>query len=77
MSREDIGAALTAYGRAADAYVRRIKGTGLGLPVTKAIIARHGGQMAIDSVPGKGTTVTCWFPPERLITKVASETVGS
>ena len=75
MSPEDIGAALTAYGRAADAYVRRIEGTGLGLPMTKAIIARHNGQVAIDSLPSRGTTVTCWLPPERVIDKVETEVV--
>jgi PAS domain S-box-containing protein len=77
MSDVDIDAALTAYGRAADPTVRRIEGTGLGLPVTKAIIARHDGRMAIDSQPGRGTTVTCWLPPERLVAKVAGETVVS
>ncbi len=77
MNDEDIDAALTAYDRAADPTVRRIEGTDLGLPVAKAIIARHGGQMAIESQPGRGTTVTCWLPPERLVAKVASATVFS
>jgi signal transduction histidine kinase len=33
-------------------------GTGLGLPVVKQIIELHGGSIAIDSEPGKGTRVT-------------------
>ena len=34
-----------------------IKGTGLGLAICKGIAAAHGGQMTIESAPGKGTTV--------------------
>ncbi len=34
-------------------------GSGLGLAIVKAIIEAHGGQVGIDSTPGKGTSV--WF----------------
>ncbi len=34
-----------------------IQGTGLGLAICKGIAAAHGGQMVIESSPGKGTTV--------------------
>jgi signal transduction histidine kinase len=34
-----------------------IQGTGLGLAICKGIAAAHGGQMTIESAPGKGTTV--------------------
>ena len=34
-----------------------IQGTGLGLAICKGIAAAHGGQMTIESSPGKGTTV--------------------
>jgi signal transduction histidine kinase len=33
-------------------------GTGLGLPTVKQIVEMHGGEIAIDSAPGKGTRVT-------------------
>lgn len=38
------------------------KGTGLGLAVSQGIIARHGGQILVDSQPGQGTTFTVVLP---------------
>lgn len=35
---------------------------GLGLPICKAIIERHGGTIAVASAPGTGTTVTVTLP---------------
>ena len=37
-------------------------GTGLGLSVSSGIVRDHGGTMAFDSTPGKGTTVTVRLP---------------
>lgn len=37
-------------------------GTGLGLSMVKNFIELHGGKVALDSVFGKGTTVTCFVP---------------
>ncbi len=41
--------------------------TGLGLPLTKALIELHGGTLDLHSEVGKGTTVTLWFPAERIV----------
>jgi GAF domain-containing protein len=38
------------------------KSTGLGLSVNYGIIRAHGGTMAIDSAPGRGTTVSLTLP---------------
>ncbi len=38
------------------------KGTGLGLSMAKGFAEQSGGDFAIESAPGKGTTVTLWFP---------------
>ncbi len=38
------------------------KGTGLGLSVTFGIVSRHGGQIQVDSAPGKGTAIELRFP---------------
>lgn len=37
-------------------------GTGLGLPIVKAIMDLHKGSVALQSTPGEGTTVTLKFP---------------
>jgi polar amino acid transport system substrate-binding protein len=37
-------------------------GTGLGLSVTSAIVEQHGGSLAHESSPGKGTTATVVLP---------------
>ncbi len=40
-------------------------GSGLGLPLVYGFVQRHRGHMAIESAPGKGTTVRIWLPAER------------
>jgi PAS domain S-box-containing protein len=38
------------------------KGTGLGLAAVHAMITQAGGQVSVDTAPGRGTTLTLWFP---------------
>jgi two-component system OmpR family sensor kinase len=37
-------------------------GSGLGLAIVQAIARAHGGEAALDSVPGHGTRVRIWLP---------------
>jgi signal transduction histidine kinase len=39
-------------------------GTGLGLPITKAIVEAHGGTILVVSEVGKGTTFEVKLPSE-------------
>lgn len=45
---------------------RKHEGTGLGLPLCKALVEAHGGQLELRRGPHKGTVATVRFPPERL-----------
>ena len=38
------------------------RGTGLGLSIVHTIVRRHEGAIELQSQPGTGTTVTCFFP---------------
>jgi len=42
-------------------------GTGLGLAIVKHVLARHGGALKIESIPGKGSTFSAQLPGDRLI----------
>ena len=43
-------------------YTTREKGTGLGLPLARKVIERHGGSIEIQSEPGEGTRVEILLP---------------
>jgi signal transduction histidine kinase len=38
-------------------------GTGLGMPLTQQILQEHGGAIACESAPGKGTRFLLSLPP--------------
>jgi two-component system phosphate regulon sensor histidine kinase PhoR len=48
---------------------RKLGGSGLGLAIVKHALQRHGGHLEIASQEGKGSTFTCHFPPERVMSR--------
>ena len=62
MAAADIELARKPYGRVELPPELAQEGTGLGLPIVERILAGHGGQVEIDSAPGKGTRVSLHLP---------------
>ncbi|GAB3763845.1 hypothetical protein FB382_001086 [Nocardioides ginsengisegetis] len=52
--------------RSSTAQARAIQGTGLGLSIVAAIVAAHGGRIAVESAHLEGTTFTVLLPLKRL-----------
>ncbi|MBF0391060.1 MAG: PAS domain S-box protein [Alphaproteobacteria bacterium] len=73
MSPEGLEKALTPFGQVDSALSRRYDGTGLGLPLTKAFVELHDGELTIDSAPGAGTTVRVRLPPSRVVASLSKE----
>jgi signal transduction histidine kinase/CheY-like chemotaxis protein len=44
---------------------KRVKGTGLGLPLSRSLAELLGGELTIESVPGQGSVFTLSIPPQR------------
>ncbi|WP_439814777.1 ATP-binding protein [Zavarzinia sp. CC-PAN008] len=64
---EDIPRALERFGQVDRGTPDlRNKGTGLGLPLSKALMELHGGTLVLESRLGAGTCVTLTFPRERV-----------
>ena len=49
------------------------RGTGLGLSLVRSFVELHGGVVSLNSVVGRGTTVTCVFPADRGAQRNAAE----
>jgi signal transduction histidine kinase len=62
----DLERALAPFSQVDNAQQRNHDGTGLGLPISRALAELHGGSLEIESEPGLGTTVTVRLPSERL-----------
>jgi len=45
---------------------RETGGTGLGLAIVKHVAQRHGAELSIESYPGKGSTFSLTFAPQRV-----------
>ncbi|MDP6346007.1 MAG: PAS domain S-box protein [Alphaproteobacteria bacterium] len=66
IAEHDIPKALSTFGQIDGALNRTHQGTGLGLPLAKALAESHQGGLTIASQPGQGTTAQIWFPAERI-----------
>ena len=62
MTEDEIRIALTPFGQVDGTRSRWREGTGLGLPIAKALVELHGGRLEIRSIKSKGTEVAVILP---------------
>lgn len=62
MSPDEIAIALTPFGQVDGSRTRWREGTGLGLPIARALVDLHGGRIDIQSTKGAGTVVSVMLP---------------
>jgi signal transduction histidine kinase len=62
MTEQEIALALEPFRQARKLSRRPREGSGLGLPLAKALVESHGGMLMIDSEPGVGTRITLLLP---------------
>lgn len=70
MTEDEIHVALTPFGQVDGSLTRWREGTGLGLPIARALVELHGGTVQIKSVKSKGTEVSIVLPGRHQVSVV-------
>jgi len=66
MDDEELKVAFSPYGQIDSKIARQHQGTGLGLPISRALAELHGGTLTAESRKGSGTTLTFRLPAARI-----------
>jgi two-component system, cell cycle sensor histidine kinase PleC len=70
IAEEEIPIVLSAFGQGSIAIKSAEQGTGLGLPIVQAILAKHDGEFILKSKLREGTEVIAILPPRRVLQSV-------
>ena len=62
MKEEDLGKLFRKFEQLDSGYIRKSKGTGLGLIISKQLVELHGGKIEVESRYGEGSTFTFFIP---------------
>ena len=63
---EDLAKVMAPFMQVESVHSRRYEGTGLGLPISRALTELHGGELALTSELEAGTTIILRFPASRV-----------
>jgi PAS domain S-box-containing protein len=77
VAKADIETAMSPFGQVESLLTRKHQGTGLGLPLSRILMEKHGGALTFESEEGVGTTVTAHFPAERVAEKAGWANPGA
>lgn len=67
ISPEDMKKVMEPFGQVDGHLSRQVEGTGLGLPLCKALTEAHGGILELTSKLGRGTQADIILPPSRVV----------
>jgi signal transduction histidine kinase len=62
IAKEDLPILFTRFGRVSTPQTVHLPGTGLGLYLGRQLARLHGGEITVDSAPGRGSTFTLHLP---------------
>jgi signal transduction histidine kinase len=77
MTEAEVAVAMEPFRQIDNTLARKYEGTGLGLPLTRALIELHGGRFELSSKPGIGTTATVCLPENAPRLAAATNEVAS
>ena len=66
MDEQELETAFSPYGQVDSKIARQHQGTGLGLPISRALAQMHGGTLTAQSIKGHGTALTLRLPVSRI-----------
>ncbi|MEM1288411.1 MAG: histidine kinase dimerization/phospho-acceptor domain-containing protein [Pseudomonadota bacterium] len=67
MTAEDLALALEPFRQVPTTVNEILNGTGLGLPLTKALVEANKAALVLESTPGEGTLAKIAFPSQRVL----------
>lgn len=67
IAEEDLEVVFEPFTQVDSRLSREYEGTGLGLPLTRSLVALHGGEVTLESKPEEGTVARVVFPVDRSV----------